>query len=73
MSHSLFVAAGQTVKLCTCFMSEKMPYCDGAHKQLNTGIKPLLYTANKDEQIILCSCSNTYNPPFCDGSHVQKK
>ena len=33
--HSETVPEGKTVAFCRCWQSQKFPYCDGTHKQVN--------------------------------------
>ncbi len=75
------VEAGKTYAWCSCGLSEKQPFCDGAHKQIEKTIteegeskmpfKSLKATFEKDEEVWFCMCKQTKNPPFCDGSHKQ--
>lgn len=58
---------GKSYFWCTCGLSKKRPFCDGAHK--GTGFKSQCFTAETSEKIWLCTCRKTKNPPFCDGSH----
>jgi len=30
---------------------------------------PVMFTAQKSEQVWLCGCKATHGQPFCDGSH----
>lgn len=61
--------AGQEYYFCRCGRSKKQPYCDGSHS--GTGMKPMSFTAEKDEDAYLCQCKHTANAPFffCDGTH----
>ena len=43
---ALELKADETYALCTCGLSEKMPYCDGSHK--GTGLKSLKIVPDKD-------------------------
>jgi CDGSH-type Zn-finger protein len=61
------VTAGKSFAWCTCGLSQKQPFCDGAHK--GTGFKPLHHTPESSGTVWLCACKGTRNPPFCDGSH----
>jgi CDGSH iron-sulfur domain-containing protein 3 len=71
------VEEGKTYAWCTCGLSEKNPFCNGAHKQLATEengetifpFKSMKFVAEKTETIWLCNCKHTKTPPFCDGSH----
>ncbi|PHQ57027.1 MAG: hypothetical protein COC16_02145 [Lutibacter sp.] len=58
---------GKIYAWCACGLSEKQPLCDGSHK--GKGIKPHIFTADKNETKYLCCCKQTKNSPFCDGSH----
>ena len=62
--------AGKTVAWCTCGLSEKQPFCDGRHKQIEgMPYRSLKVTFEKDEEVWLCQCKQTKTPPYCDGSH----
>ncbi|MBS0186102.1 MAG: CDGSH iron-sulfur domain-containing protein [Proteobacteria bacterium] len=52
---------------CTCGASQKLPFCDGAHKEL--GLKSLMFEVPNSGSFFLCGCQKTKTPPFCDGSH----
>lgn len=54
---------------CACGHSSSQPFCDGSHQ--GTGIEPLAFTADEDQEAYLCLCKRTGNPPYCDGSHNQ--
>lgn len=61
------VEAGKKYWWCACGRSQKQPYCDGSHK--DTGLTPLLFTAEKTGKVYLCGCKSTAKKPFCDGTH----
>lgn len=64
------VEAGKTYSWCTCGLSEKITFCDGAHKQVEgMPYRSLKVTFEKEQDVWLCNCKHTKNPPFCDGSH----
>lgn len=64
------VEAGKTYAWCTCGLSLKNPFCDGAHKTIETADwKSLKFTATETKDVFLCNCKQTKNPPYCDGSH----
>jgi CDGSH-type Zn-finger protein len=72
------VEAGKTYAWCTCGLSEKQPFCDGAHKQCwtedeNGEVQKHFvshkFTPEQSGEVWLCNCKQTKNPPFCDGSH----
>lgn len=54
---------------CTCGLSDKQPFCNGAHKR--TDKKSLKFIEETTQNRFLCTCKNTKNPPYCDGSHNQ--
>ncbi|CAD2214510.1 glutamate synthase domain protein [Angomonas deanei] len=59
---------------CTCGLSAKQPFCDGAHKKYNekhnTELKPLKFKADATGKKLLCGCKNTEKGPYCDLSHI---
>lgn len=65
--YAVEVEAGKKYWWCSCGRSQKQPYCDGSHK--DTGLTPLLYTAEKTGKVYLCGCKSTAKMPFCDGTH----
>ncbi len=58
---------GKKYAWCTCGLSDKQPYCNGAHK--GTDFRPLVFEAEETKTAHLCQCKATKNPGFCDGSH----
>ena len=58
---------GKKYAWCTCKLSKTQPFCDGAHK--NTDKVPMVFKADKDEDVLLCTCKATRSGPYCDGSH----
>ena len=52
---------------CSCGLSAKQPFCDGAHK--GTGFTPMAFTAGEAKEAYLCQCKVSKNPPYCDGAH----
>ena len=61
--------AGQMYHFCTCGLSQKQPFCDGAHKTSDLGLKSHKFVAEKTGTAWLCMCKHTGNTPFCDGTH----
>jgi mannose-6-phosphate isomerase-like protein (cupin superfamily) len=59
--------AGKKYAWCTCKHSKTQPFCDGAHK--GTDMRPLVFKADKDEDVLLCACKATQSGPYCDGAH----
>lgn len=54
---------------CACGLSKFQPFCDGSHTMSKTGLKPIIWTHDKDETRYLCGCKQTGKGPFCDGTH----
>jgi len=52
---------------CTCGLSEKQPFCDGAHK--GSDMKPQIFSEPEEKTVHLCNCKQTQKGPYCDGSH----
>jgi CDGSH-type Zn-finger protein len=52
---------------CACGRSQKMPYCDGAHK--GSGLHPDKVEIEEEKTVAICSCRSSANLPFCDGTH----
>jgi CDGSH-type Zn-finger protein len=61
------VEAGKKYYWCACGRSANQPFCDGSHK--DTGIEPVVFTAEETGTLYLCGCKRTANQPHCDGSH----
>ncbi|GET92640.1 hypothetical protein, unknown function [Leishmania tarentolae] len=66
--------AGTKYYWCSCGLSKKQPFCDGAHRAYNeehkTDLKPKMFTVDTSKKYLLCRCKHTDNSPFCDLSHV---
>jgi CDGSH iron-sulfur domain-containing protein 3 len=63
----LTLESGKTYAWCACGLSQKQPFCDGAHKV--TAFKPVVFKQEKTEEVWLCGCKQTKDRPFCDGTH----
>lgn len=59
--------AGKTYAYCTCGLSDKQPFCNGAHR--GTEFVPMKFVAEETKTAYMCQCKHTSNPGFCDGSH----
>ena len=66
--YKVKVEKGKIYFWCACGLSQKQPFCDGAHKKEGK-FKSLKYLADKNKEIYFCGCKMTNHPPFCDGSH----
>lgn len=65
--YAVEVEADKKIFWCTCGLSARQPYCDGAHK--GTGFKPMVHPVEESGTAYLCGCKQTATPPYCDGSH----
>lgn len=61
------VKAGKRYLWCSCGRSKSQPFCDGSHA--GTDFLPVLFKAERDEDVIFCGCKQTGSRPFCDGAH----
>ena len=66
--YKVVLEEGQKYAFCTCGLSEKQPYCDGAHKEAGE-FKPKIFVAEKSGEMFLCGCKRTGAAPYCDGTH----
>jgi CDGSH-type Zn-finger protein len=65
--YGVMVEAGRTYFWCACGRSKTQPFCDGSHK--GTGLAPMMFKAEKTEELWFCGCKASGAKPFCDGSH----
>ncbi|OUR97280.1 glutamate synthase [Halobacteriovorax marinus] len=63
------VKEGDRLVLCSCGLSKKGPFCDGAHSREGTGKQPYFITIEEDKTIFICGCCQSSKAPFCDGGH----
>ncbi len=54
---------------CSCGLSEKQPFCDGAHN--GTDFSPLEVSVTEKKTLPFCQCKMTESPPYCDGAHAK--
>ena len=54
--------------LRVCGRSQNQPFCDGSHRRLKTGQKPLKFVATRETNY-MCLCKQSKKLPFCDSSH----
>lgn len=54
---------------CQCGWSEKLPYCDGSHNRMQTGLRPIVCEVTEAGKKALCLCHQSGNLPWCDGTH----
>ncbi len=65
--YAVTVEAGKNYAWCACGRSASQPFCDGSHK--DTGMTPIVFKSEKDEEVYLCGCKQTNGQPYCDGTH----
>ncbi len=56
-------------KWCSCGLSVKQPFCDGAHH--GTGMHSVKFEVTEAGTYRLCGCKQSGNKPFCDGTHAK--
>lgn len=65
--YAIEVEEGKLYSWCTCGLSAKQPFCDGAHK--GTTYRSYKWTSDHSGIVYFCGCKGTKTKPFCDGSH----
>ena len=65
--HEIELELNKKYAWCSCGLSQKQPFCDGAHS--GTDFKPIVFKADKSGKYWLCGCKQSKNTPFCDGTH----
>lgn len=58
---------------CQCGHSAKLPYCDGSHSRMQTGVSPIVCEITENRRVSICQCHRSGNLPFCDGTHKTLK
>ena len=61
----------KTYSWCSCGLSKKQPFCDGAHKNDPQKMQPVRFNPPKDGRYLLCRCKQTNNRPYCDLTHIK--
>jgi CDGSH-type Zn-finger protein/mannose-6-phosphate isomerase-like protein (cupin superfamily) len=61
------VKAGKRYYWCSCGRSKNQPFCDSSH--VGSEFLPIVFKAERDEDVIFCGCKHTGTGPFCDGTH----
>jgi CDGSH iron-sulfur domain-containing protein 3 len=68
--YKVELLGGYRYAWCACGLSKWQPFCDGSHTGSKVpGIKPLVWTQEKDQTALLCGCKRSAKFPFCDASH----
>ena len=65
--YGVELEAGKNYAWCACGLSSTQPFCDGSHKV--TDLKPVVFKAERTEEVWLCGCKQTKSQPRCDGTH----
>ncbi|MFK8102645.1 MAG: CDGSH iron-sulfur domain-containing protein [Saprospiraceae bacterium] len=63
------LTSGSTYAWCSCGLSEKQPWCNGAHR--GSSFAPEVFKCETTKVAAICLCKQTKNPPYCDGSHTK--
>ncbi len=68
------VEAGKKYYWCSCGLSQKQPFCDGAHKAHKNAdgtslMKSVVYEALENKTVYFCGCKHSKSGVLCDGSH----
>jgi len=69
--YRIELLGGYRYAFCACGLSKYQPFCDGSHTSTKSGIKPVIWTQEKDQTALLCGCKQSQRFPFCDGSHLK--
>ena len=67
--YKIELLEGYRYAWCACGLSKMQPFCDGSHTSTKSGIKPLVWTQDKDKTAFLCGCKHSGKQPFCDSTH----
>ena len=67
----VMVEPGKVYSWCTCGLSLKQPFCDNAHRDIETTpYRSIKVQFDKAEEVWFCQCKQTKTPPFCDNTHL---
>lgn len=54
---------------CQCGHSARLPYCDGSHSRMQTGLAPIVVEVTETHKKAVCQCHRSGSLPWCDGTH----
>ena len=68
------IERGKKYFWCSCGLSQKQPFCDGAHKAYKNAdgtsvMKSVVFEATENKTVYFCGCKHSKNGVFCDGTH----
>lgn len=66
-AYAVELEEGKNYAWCSCGLSQKQPFCDGAHS--GTDFKPIVFKCEESKTAYLCGCKHSQKGQFCDGSH----
>ena len=61
------VREGKNYFICSCKLTKRQPFCDGAH--IDTDSQPYMYKSEATKEIYFCGCKESKNPLFCNETH----
>lgn len=67
--YKVELLAGYRYAWCSCGLSKWQPFCDGSHTSTKSGLKPVVWTHDKDQSVALCGCKRSGKGQYCDGTH----
>jgi CDGSH-type Zn-finger protein len=67
--YKVELLAGYRYAWCSCGLSKQQPFCDGSHTSTRSGMKPVVWTQQKDQVVFLCGCKRSGKLPYCDATH----
>jgi len=73
---SIEVEPGKVYSWCSCGLTEKEPFCDSSHKNIEgMPFRSVKVKFDKAQVVMFCQCKQTKTPPFCDDTHktIQSK
>ena len=67
---SIEVEPGKVYSCCSCGLTEKEPFCDSSHKNIEgMPFRSVKVKFDKGQVVFFCQCKQTKTPPFCDDTH----